>query len=107
MINPKKIGKWFTASALVLALSGCASVSVKQGTMYATAQMPQQIYVEGFNTTQGEWNVDRQGPDLADFQQNLQTMLATGMSTDITNKLVPASITSSGQGLPPQNAWVI
>src|SRR5277367_7047436 len=95
-------GKWIAGLIVVAALSGCASVSVKQGATYAVPQMPQQIYVEGFDTTQGEWNVDRQGQDLADFQQNLQTMLATGISTDITNKLVPASMTSSAQALPPQ-----
>ncbi|MCE0521278.1 MAG: DUF4410 domain-containing protein [Methylacidiphilales bacterium] len=93
--------------ALVLSFVGCASVSVKQGATYAVPQMPQQIFVEGFDTTQGEWNVDRQGPDLADFQQNLQTMLATGTASDLTNKLAPASITSSAQALPAQNAWVI
>src|SRR5471030_520166 len=101
------VGGWVVGATLALALAGCASVSVKQGATYAVPQMPQQIYVEGFDTTQGEWNVDRQGPDLADFQQNLQTMLATGISTDLTNKLVPASITGSAQALPPQNAWVI
>ncbi|MCE0484512.1 MAG: DUF4410 domain-containing protein [Methylacidiphilales bacterium] len=69
--------------------------------------MPQQIYVEGFDTTQGEWNVDRQGTELVDFQQNLQTMLTTGVSSDLTNKLVPASATPSAQSLPAQNAWVI
>jgi hypothetical protein len=101
------VGKWIASLTIIAALSGCASVSVKQGATYAVPQMPQQIYVEGFDTTQGEWNVDRQGPDLADFQQNLQTMMATGISSDLTTKLIPASITSSAQALPPQNAWVI
>jgi hypothetical protein len=101
------IGKCIVGLTLVTALAGCASVSVKQGTTYAVPHMPQQIYVEAFDTTQGEWNVDRQQVDLSDFQQNLQTMLSTGISSDLTNKLVPASATSSAQALPPQNAWVI
>jgi hypothetical protein len=101
------VGQWITSLAVIAALSGCASVSVKQGATYAVPHMPQQIYVEGFDTTQGEWNVDRQDTDLADFQQNLQNMLSTGISTDLTNKLIPASVTSSAQSLAPQNAWVI
>jgi len=107
MNNTLKIGNWFAGAALVLLLSGCASVSVKQGTTYAVPQMPQQIYVVGFDTAQGEWNVDRQDTNLTDFQQNLQNMLATGTATDITKKLIPASVVPSAEGLPPQNAWVI
>lgn len=102
-----KAFKWIGGAILALGFSGCASVSVDQGATYSVPQMPQHIYVESFDTTQGEWNVDRQGPALADFQQNLQKMMVAAISTDLTNKLVPASATSSARALPPENAWVV
>ncbi len=100
---------WGTLVATVLAVAGCASVSVDQeGTSIPVPQMPQHIYVAGFGTGTGVWEVDRSGAQLADFQQNLQKMLQTGVVADLSDKLVSASATDeSYKSLPPQNAWVI
>lgn len=65
---------------------------------------PDVIYVVPFDTT-GEFNVDREGADLADFKQNLQQMLSTALVTEIPEHLVAAQAVNT---LPPQsNAWVV
>lgn len=106
------LSKWTVRGAIFtmgLALVGCASISVDQeGTSEPVPQMPQTIYVAGFNTAPGAWEVDRSGAQLADFKQNLQLMLQTGVTADLNDKLVSASATDdSYKSLPPQNAWVI
>lgn len=108
MINISKLGKWALGLGLTAILVGCASVSVKQGTDMTVPQMPQQIFVAGFDTTQGVWNVDRQGYTLSDFQANLQNMLSAGVVADITDKLkLPASQVSNPMMLTSQNAWLV
>jgi len=108
MIKISKLGKWALGLGLAAALAGCASVSVKQGTDMAVPQMPQQIFVAGFDTTVGVWNVDPSNGDLGEFQQNLQNMLAAGIASDISDKLnVPTSQTSNPGMLSSQNAWLV
>src|ERR1700733_1128788 len=102
------IGQWILGIALVATLSGCASVSVKNldagGTSFPPAMKPDVIYVVPFDTT-GEFNVSREGADLADFKQNLQQMLSTALVTEIPEHLVAAKAVNT---IPHQgNAWVV
>ncbi|HUB67668.1 MAG TPA: DUF4410 domain-containing protein [Candidatus Methylacidiphilales bacterium] len=95
--------------ACVAALAGCASVSVKNldagGTAFPPASKPDVIYVMPFDTGYGEFNVDRQGAELADFQQNLQQMLSAGLTAGISEKIAPSQATNS---IPPRsNAWIV
>lgn len=94
---------------LGVVLAGCASVSVKNldagGASFPPAMKPDVIYVLPFDTGYGEFNVDRQGADLADFKQNLQQMLSAALTAEIPEHLVPAQAINS---LPrPSNAWVV
>ena len=108
MIHISKLSKWARGLSMVAVLAGCASVSVNQGTELAVPQMPKQIFVTGFDTTQGVWNVDRQGYTLSDFQLNLQQMLSAGISADVADKLqVPTSIVNNPMSLTSQNAWLV
>jgi hypothetical protein len=94
---------------LTLVLTGCASVSVKNldagGSSFPPAFKPDVIYVLPFDTTYGEFNVDRQGPELIDFKQNLQQMLSAALTAEIPEHLVPAQTIRS---IPPRsNAWLV
>jgi hypothetical protein len=91
----------------VAALSGCASISVQPGTAVATPQMPQKVYVEAFSTAKGEFNVDREGPELAQFKADLQVMMTTGITVDLSKRLIPA--VAAGKISPSQreSAWLL
>jgi hypothetical protein len=95
--------------ACVAAFAGCASVSVKNldagGTSFPPATKPDVIYVMPFDTSYGQFNVDRQGAELADFQQNLQQMLSAALTAEIPEHLCPAQAANS---IPPRsNAWIV
>ena len=95
--------------ATIAALTGCASVSVKNldagGASFPPGIKPDVIYVLPFDTSYGEFNVDRQGADLDAFKQNLQQMMFAALVADVSQHLVPAKAVN---GLPGQsNAWVI
>jgi hypothetical protein len=94
---------------LSLGLVGCASVSVKNldagGTSFPPGVKPVVIYVAPFETAGGEFNVDREGADLADFKQNLQQMLSAALTAEIPLHLVPAQAVNR---VPAQsNAWIV
>jgi hypothetical protein len=91
----------------VLILSGCASISVQPGTEVSTMTKPKKVYVEPFSTAKGEFNVDREGTELADFKKNLQSMMVAGMTYDLTKRLIPAEAAKKNQFSNPENAWVI
>lgn len=69
--------------------------------------MPQRIYVADFGVTNGNFKVDRDGAELAEFKQDLQAMMQTGMVTDLSHRVVTSVATTKGQSLPMQNAWLI
>jgi hypothetical protein len=95
-------------AGLVLTLAGCASISVDQHTQWATKQMPAKVYVEEFTTDKGEFNVDREGKELADFKTNLQNMMVVGISFDLTKRLVPAvALDKKNHPKTHENAWII
>jgi len=98
-----------TAAGLLLSLGlvSCASVSVEDGTERNTQKMPELIYVTGFSTAKADFNVDREGPELADFKKNLQLMLKTAMVTDLTDRLVPAAAGTKADGVRHTNAWLV
>jgi hypothetical protein len=62
-----KIGQFFLAGT-ALALAGCASVSVEPVSEVAVNRMPQRVYVEPFSMAGAEFNVDREGTELAEFK---------------------------------------
>jgi hypothetical protein len=94
---------------LAVALAGCASVSVKNldagGTSFPPAIKPNVIYVLPFDTGYGEFKVDREGAELADFKQNLQQMMSAALTAEIPEHLVPAQAVNFIPG--QSNAWVV
>src|SRR5580658_6730658 len=94
---------------LGVALTGCASVSVKNldagGTSFPPATKPDVIYILPFDASGSQFNVDREGAELADFKQNLQQMLSAALTAEIPEHLVPAQAVNS---IPRQsNAWIV
>ena len=92
---------------LGLMLSGCASISVNPGTAYATPQKPQKVYVEAFSTDKGDFNVDRDGAELAQFKSDLQAMMVAGITTDLSKRLIPAVAAGNVNLSKHENAWLL
>ncbi len=97
----------WTPLGLVLTLAGCASISVQPGMAVATKQKPERVYVEPFSTDKGEFNVDRDGPELAEFKSDLQAMMLVGITTDLSKRLIPAVAAEKRRGSLRENAWLI
>ena len=97
----------FEFPALVLFLTGCASISVQPGTKVETNQAPAKVYVEFFDTSKGEFNVDRDGAELTEFKKGLQAMMQTGITVDLSKRLIPASAVDDGHLPLHVNAWLI
>jgi hypothetical protein len=104
---PSSFFQALLALGLAFSLVSCASISVDKGTEYATARMPQKVYVTLYDVSQGEFKVDREGAELATFKQHLQVMLQNGMVTDLNRRLVAAAPASGRQVFPMENAWLI
>jgi hypothetical protein len=101
------IVKFAAGLPLILALASCASISVDKAAEQATPQMPQKIYVADFDIANGNFKVDREGVELAEVKQNLQSMMQTASVTDISQRLIPAVPTTKEQNFQPENAWLI
>jgi hypothetical protein len=97
----------FSLGVLALVLTGCASISVQPGNNVTTEQPPKQVYVEGFDTTGGDFRVDREGEELAAFKSSLQIMMSTGISYDLTKRLIPATRIDGHPRFKHEAAWVI
>lgn len=91
----------------VLALAACASVSVQSGTEQAVSSMPEKIYVMPFDTSHGDFKVDRENVELVKFKRNLQNVLQAASVADLSHRLIPAVPARSDENLRPENAWVI
>jgi hypothetical protein len=97
----------FPLMVLALVLTGCASISVQPGHNETTELAPKKVYVEAFDTTKGDFRVDRDGEELAAFKTNLQHMMTAGISYDLTKRLIPTTVVEGQPKFPHQQAWVI
>jgi hypothetical protein len=93
--------------ALAGALAGCASISVQPHSETSHAGKPTRIYVAGFSTRHGEFNVDREKVELRDFKTNLKAMLQMAMVTDLSKRLIPAGDAPSTGNLLGHHAWLV
>jgi hypothetical protein len=105
----RSMTKIYLGMGLVVGLSlvGCASISVQPGSAVATAQKPLKVYVEAFSTDKGEFNVDREGVELAQFKTDLQKMMMVGITTDLTKRLIPAEAAGPTASSRREAAWLI
>jgi hypothetical protein len=92
---------------VVLAFTGCASISVKSGATTATKWMPSKIYVQDFTTDKGEFNVDRDGAELAEFKLDLQKMMTKAITIDLTKRVLTAVPWDNRHHPHAENAWLI
>jgi hypothetical protein len=97
----------FPLMVLALVLTGCASISVQPGHNETTELAPKKVYVEAFDTTKGDFRVDRDGEELAAFKKDLQHMMSAGISYDLTKRLIPTTVVEGQPKFPHQQAWVI
>jgi hypothetical protein len=97
----------FALLVSIVTLTGCASISIEPGQDNPTAGQPQKVYVETFDTAKADFEVDREGAELAQFKSGLQLMMSTGISYDLTKRLIPATAVDGRPHFPPQRAWVI
>jgi len=91
---------------LALALGGCASISIDPETHLATRHKPEHVYVAAFSTAGSEFNVDRDGEELREFKIDLQTMMTTAITVDLTKRLIPADAEGHVRHM-HKNAWLI
>jgi hypothetical protein len=101
------VAKFVVFLGVPLALGGCASISVDDGTQSVRQHKPQLVYVTDFTTAHADFEVDRTGEELAAFKGNLRRMLQAGMVADITDKLVPAVADANPGSERVLNAWLI
>jgi hypothetical protein len=96
---------FFPLALAVLCVIGCASVSVKDpkaGRFRPTAKPPM-IYVAAFDTRGAEFNVDRDGHELAAFQQATSAMLQSKLVERLP-EIAPA------MAMPPEwpsSGWLV
>lgn len=91
----------------MLTLISCASISVKKGSEQTSTQMPQKIYVDLFNATLGEFNVDREDQELIEFKRNLQSITQKYLVHDLSRRLIPAVPMPAELSRKPENTWLI
>ena len=107
MYRMKNFQKAFLLGWGVLLLAGCASISIQPHTSVVIDQAPKKIYVEPFDYTKAQFNVDREGNELADFKTDLQQMMEVGMISDLTKRLLPATGIAVKTWPKAQHAWLI
>jgi Domain of unknown function (DUF4410) len=103
----KIMGRMLGLMAGGLLLAGCASISIVPGTNVATDRMPKKVYVAAFGTDKGEFKVDRDGAELKEFKSNLQLMMSTAISVDLSHRLIAAKATSRTRPWHEERAWLI
>ena len=101
------LAKWVFIFSLALAVIACASISVSDGTESIRQNKPEIIYVMSFSTEHSTFEVDREGQALVDFKKNLQVMLRTGITTEVTDKLVPAVAETKASNQRNPKSWLV
>jgi hypothetical protein len=90
-------------------LAGCASVSVRDARRSSSVEpvaKPSIIRVVDFETTNAEFNVDRQGDELRSFKNQTSTALTTLLLKQIQEKIGPAAEQSTPLG-DLQEGWLV
>jgi hypothetical protein len=82
----------FLAVGLILGLTDCASVGVRNPTQGdANPRLPSQILVTEFDAGKGIFQVNRSGDELVAFEQKTAGALADHLVADLSKSVVPAS----------------
>ncbi len=96
-------------AATLLGAGGCASVSVQPeaGLRPSAGQRPVQLLVAAFGAPADVLRVDRQGGELARFQDRLTAGLRAQTVRRLAALGVPAAAVAPADRLPPQPAWLV
>ncbi len=100
----------FLALALVLTLSGCASVSVKESAFSPTTQKivtPSRIFVRPFLISPNALRVDREGAELRQFEQEFSDQFADKLTERLSKYIAPAQKVTDTAPIRAQNAWLV
>lgn len=98
------------ASALSLALTSCASVSVKRTEILIKnppQKLPKTILVKPFSITESGLRVDRRGDDLEAFRMALRERMTKNLVRRLPLYAGPAKAIASTAPLPKGNKWLI
>jgi hypothetical protein len=91
----------------VLALTGCASISVQPNIELNHAGMPKKIFVTVFDTRHGDFRVDREKIELRDFKKDLRSLLQAALIADLNKRLIPAEGAAMDKTFRPQHNWLV
>lgn len=94
---------------VIIGLSGCASVSVtsmQEPPPAAKLVLPETVYVEKFAATDEVLRVDREGMELTEFKQKLQSQLAMEIIERVTKNIAPAKLWESTSPR-PSTGWLV
>ena len=99
------------AGGLLVALGGCASVSVKNITQIGTPprKLPSRIYVQEFTAPHTSFRVDREGMDFSDFVKAERHDMALFLTEQLSKYVAPAVILPEGRSVPlaKGNTWLV
>lgn len=93
-----------------VALSGCASVSVKESefpTATKKPSLPTEILVRPFVIMPDALKVDREGESLRQFEQELSDKFADRLTERLGKYIAPARKVSATEPVRARNAWLI
>jgi hypothetical protein len=95
------------SAAFSLLFVGCASVSVTGERRQAeAAQRPSIIYVQDFDTGQGEWKVTSRSRSEAQFRAEVANLLSEALVASLNANVGPAQRISGARSAPP-GSWLV
>jgi hypothetical protein len=93
---------------LCFALGGCASVSVsRQEWSMEKVRVPDQILVRPFTVDRQNFRVDRDGGELAAFEQNFSAEFASRLVERLSKYVKPSMVISANEKVTNPKAWLI
>ena len=89
-------------------LAGCASVSVKNvhKAKHGGKEKPDCIYVADFDLNSGDWRVDREGPELQAFKEELNRTVTAAITERLNKNITRAVHLRPGQTM-ERHGWLI
>ncbi len=100
----------FLYLALAVALSGCASVSVKESAFSPANQKittPARIFVRPFVIAPDALRVDREGDELRQFEQELSDQFADRLVERLSKYIAPTQKVPATAAIRTENAWLV
>jgi len=93
---------------LCFALGGCASVSVsRQEWNIEKVRVPDQILVRPFTVDRQNFRVDRDGGELAAFEQSFSAEFASRLVERLSKYVKPSMVISANEKVTNPKAWLI